>query len=145
MSAAGIEEVSGGELKPVSPPDVSVVVTAPDGKSFLGVTTEKRYRVYSLDNGTAAREAVGITPDENPIQWLSDNRTLLVRRRVGIPVPVYKVDVVTGRRTLWKQFDAADKIGVDGIGFINVSRDGAHYVYAPGHVFSVMYAVDGMR
>ena len=138
------QEVSGGELKPLSPPDVSVVVSAPDGKSFLGVTTEKQYRVYSVDNG-AAREVLGITPEENPIQWLSDNRTLLVRRRVGIPVAVYKLNVMTGRRSLWKQFDAADKVGVNGIPFINVSRDGAHYVYAPGHAFSVMYSVDGMR
>jgi eukaryotic-like serine/threonine-protein kinase len=138
------QELSGGQLKPVSPPDVSLVLAAPDGRSFLGVTSEKQYRIYSLDEG-GGREVAGIAADESPIQWLDDNRTLLVRRRPGIPVPVYKVDVVTGRRTLWKQFDVADKVGVNGIGFISVSRDGAHYLYAPGHAFSVLYSVEGIH
>jgi eukaryotic-like serine/threonine-protein kinase len=138
------QEISGGEPKPVSPPDVGIVLAAPDGKSFLGITPEKQYRIYPLDDGIG-REVVGIAADEYPIQWLDDNRTLLVRRRPGIPVPVYKVDVVTGRRTLWKQFDVTDKVGVNGIGFISVSRDGAHYLYAPGHAFSVLYSVNGIH
>jgi len=138
------QEIPGGELKPVSPPDISIVLAAPDGKSFLGVTAEKRYRIYSLDDGST-REVVGVAADEYPIQWLDDNRTLLVRPRAGFPVPVYKVDMVTGHRTLWKQFDAADKVGMNGIGFINVSRDGAHYLYAPSHAFSVLYSVDGIH
>lgn len=138
------EEVSGGDLKPVSPPDVRIALAAPDGNSFLGVTTEKQYRIYSLDDGSV-REVVGIAADEFPIQWLDDNRTLLVRRRAGIPAPVYKLDVVTGHRTLWKQFDAADKVGMVGITFISVSRNGVHYLYAPDHNFSVLYSVDGIH
>ena len=65
------QEVSGDELKPVSPPDVRIALAAPDGKSFLGVNTEKQYRIYSLDNGVG-RQVVGIAADEFPIQWLDD-------------------------------------------------------------------------
>src|SRR5215471_5503359 len=38
------QEILGGELKPVSPPDIGIILAAPDGKSFLGVTAEKQYR-----------------------------------------------------------------------------------------------------
>jgi len=138
------QDISGGELRPVSPPDIAIALAAPDGKSFVGVTAEKQYRIYSLEDGSA-REVVGVAADEYPIQWLDDDRTLLVRPRAGFPVPVYKVDTVTGHRTLWKQFDAADKVGMNGIGFISVSRDGAHYLYAPGHASSILYSVDGIH
>ena len=78
------------------------------------------------------------------IQWLNDNRTLLVTPRQATSVPVFEFDLATGRRKLWRQFDPADKVGLTGM-YVGVSRDRNHYIYAAGRNFSALYVVDGLK
>jgi hypothetical protein len=106
-----LQGVAGGEPRPVGPASVAAVAVAPDGRFFLGATPERKYAIYSL-GGDVVREIPDLTAGDRVIQWLNDNRTLLVEPRLGTLGPVYEFDLVTGRRKLWRQFDPADKVGL---------------------------------
>jgi len=93
-----LQSVAGGDPRPVGPASVAAVAVAPDGRSFLGATPERRYAIYSLGGGVA-REIPDLTAGDRVIQWLSDNRTLLVEPRLGT-VQFYEFDLVPIKRPM---------------------------------------------
>jgi serine/threonine protein kinase len=138
-----LQSITGEDPKLVGPANVAAVAVSPDGRSFLGATPDSKYAIYSLEGGVT-HEIPGLTSGDAVIQWLKDNRTLLVGPRLARSVPVYEFDLVTGRRKLWKQFDPGDKVGLTGM-YVAVSRDRNHYIYAAGRNFSALYVVDGLK
>jgi len=138
-----LQSIAGGDPRLVGPASVAAVAVAPDGRSFLGATPDRKYAIYSVDGG-AAREIPDLTAGDRIIQWLNDKRTLLVGPRLARSVPVHEFDLVTGRRKLWRQFDPADKVGLTGM-YVGVSPDRNHYIYAAGRNFSALYVVDGLK
>jgi hypothetical protein len=65
--------------------------------------------------------------------------------RGGGEAPVYRVDLATGKRELWKTLTAPDPAGVTGIAPVIVVMDGKSYAYAVKRILSTLYVVDGVR
>jgi hypothetical protein len=55
------------------------------------------------------------------------------------------VNVVTGKRELWKSMEPADSAGIDTIGRVNLSRDTKSYVYSYVRTLSDLYLVEGLK
>ena len=87
--------------------------------------------------GTAARERV--------TGWSADGRSIFVMARGQIPAQVFRVDVATGQRTLWKTIEPADAAGIDTIGRVLVSADDKSYVYGYNRTLSDLYLVQGLK
>jgi hypothetical protein len=79
------------------------------------------------------------------IQWTSDGRSLYVRRWDEIPARVFRLDLGTGRRELWKQIMPADHTGVVKISGILPSPDGRAYAYSYLRVLSELHVVEGLK
>ena len=68
-----------------------------------------------------------------------------VMTRGQIPAQVFRVDVGSGQRTLWRSFEPADSAGIDTIRGVLVSADDKSYVYGYSRTLSDLYLVQGLK
>jgi hypothetical protein len=68
-----------------------------------------------------------------------------VYRPSDLPAKVYRLNVETGQRTLWKQLMPPDPAGVELVGPILPTPDGKAYVYGYRRMLSDLYLVDGLK
>ena len=57
----------------------------------------------------------------------------------------YRIEIATGRRTLWKSITPPDPAGVPVIYAPLLTRDGQSYVYSYGRWLSTLYILKGLR
>ena len=86
----------GRATKPISPDGQWVFANGPDGALYL----------YPVESGQS-KLLPGALPGDRPFQWTSDSRAVYVMERKGIAFSIFRVDVATGRRDLWKEIRAA--------------------------------------
>jgi Tol biopolymer transport system component len=137
----------GGKPRPVTPEGVSMGWGKPisaDGRSIAARGADGVLAVYPIDGGTA-RPIPGIAPDELPVLWSKDGRSLYVTRFSEPPGVVEVVDVETGRRTPWKSFQPPDPSGVEVVGPIVIGPDETSYVYSYRRSLDDLYVVTGWR
>jgi Tol biopolymer transport system component len=145
-----VQDLQGGRPRPVTPegvrfrfgthslsPDGALVAaTGPDGKGYL----------YAVEGGEP-RPIPGLEPGEVTAGWGADGRSLYVYRDPGgLPsCKVFRVDLATGRRELWKEITPPDPAGVAGIGHVHLTPDTKSYVYEVVRVLSDLYLVEGLK
>ncbi len=65
--------------------------------------------------------------------------------RGEIPTKLYRYDVASGRKELWRELAPADRAGLNTIARAVVTPDGQTYAYSYLRVLSYLQLVDGMR
>jgi len=136
-----------GNVQPVCPegtPDSIAYLVSPDGKQVLGPKAQGGWAVYSAE-GAAPRDALGIESDEFPVNWRSDNRSVFVRpnRESTASIPVTVVDIVTGKRSAWKEIHPAQPVLE--IHDLYITPDGQAYAYNFVLVQSDLYLARGLE
>jgi len=58
---------------------------------------------------------------------------------------ITRIDLATGKRTVWKQIVPADAAGVDAIGGVRITPDAKSYVFSFPRVLSDLYVVEGLK
>jgi Tol biopolymer transport system component len=117
----------------VSPDGTLAVVTGPDRKTYL----------YPISGGEP-RAIPGLDANDRVDQFGVDARSVYVHRQGEIPVKVYRVDVATGRRELWRSLMPADAGGVSEVGPLP-TVSGESYAYSYSRTLSDLYIVDGLK
>ena len=74
----------------------------------------------------------------------SDRRSLYLARRQELPIRIYRLDPLTGRRELLKEIMPADPAGILSPTGIFMTPDGKGYVYSVRRVLSNLYLVEGL-
>ena len=141
-----VDDLSGGAPKAISPEGVGFVaqVISPDGKSIAAKGPDGRIAIYSTEGG-APRPVPGINPEDLPIRWSADGRSLYVGKMSALPGIIDLVDVATGRRTEWKRFQPADPSGIEQAGPPMIAPDGSTYVYSFRRNLGDLFLATGMR
>src|SRR5207245_6275441 len=99
---------------------------APDGERLAALDSDGRMFILSPGGGEP-RPVPGLELGARPLRWSADGRTLYV----GVGSKVFRVDPVSGRSELWKQFAPPDPAGVRrGRWFTVLSADGRWYFYS---------------
>ena len=130
--------------RPVTPEGVLGSIVSPDGQ-YLLATDDKRQRwLYPLAGGDPMKLGINLAADEAVIGFFSDGKSVLVRDR-NIPMKVFRVEVATGRRELFKEIVPADPAGLQSIPGVHFSADGKSYAYTIGRFLSDLYVVDGLK
>jgi hypothetical protein len=68
-----------------------------------------------------------------------------VLRNTELPVKVYRVELATGRREVWKEIQPADPAGLLDLYGVQISRDGKSYYYSYIRNLSDLYLVEGLK
>jgi Tol biopolymer transport system component len=80
-----------------------------------------------------------------PIQWSADGESVLVRSLSGFPVSVYRINVATGRATLWRTIIPSYPVGVQDMIRLQIAPDERSYAYTFTRTFSQLYLAAGWR
>jgi eukaryotic-like serine/threonine-protein kinase len=140
------QDVSGGKPKPISPEGVDAVAFAisPDGQSIVGIGPDQKGYLFPAAGGDP-RLVNGMESGDIPINWSQDGRSIYLYRSGEVPAKVYRVELATGKKTVWKQIAPLDPTGVSTIGPILMTPDGKTYVYGFHRTLGDLYLVEGLK
>ena len=110
----------------------------------MATGTDRRIAIYPTEPGEP-RAVPGLEPDDIPLRWTADGASIFVYRPSAPPLRVEKVDVKTGRRTLWKEIRPPDPSGVEQVGPMQIAPDETSYVYSYRRALDELYLATGLR
>ncbi|HEY3202309.1 MAG TPA: protein kinase [Thermoanaerobaculia bacterium] len=141
-----LTDTVGGNPRALTPEGYRLIPrsVSPDGKWVAAIGPDRKRYLYPLEGGEP-QPIVGLAPDETPTGWSGDGRSLYVFRRRDVPARVFKLEVATGKKELWKEFMPADGSGIQDIAPIIPTPDGQAYVYGYSRTLSDMYVVEGLK
>jgi Tol biopolymer transport system component len=138
-----VRDFAGGKPRAVTPEGYGGGLVSPDGKwSTVRGPDRKRY-LYPLAGGEPIPLSA-LDPEDTPLQFSADGRFLYVSRVTEAPAQVYRMEIATGRRELWKTLMPSDAAGVSAINPL-LTPDGSAYVYNYTRVLSDLYLVEGVE
>jgi Tol biopolymer transport system component len=141
-----MQNITGGKPQPITPEGVDVggFAISPDGQLVAGVGPDQKGYLYPAAGGQA-RPIPGFSPGEEPINWSEDGHSLFIYGSGETPAQVYRLDITTGRKKIWKQLMPSDPAGVEHIGPILITPDGKTFVYGYHRTLADLYLVEGLR
>ena len=144
-----VQSLDGGAARAITPENVSFnpyspVTISADGR-FVAVTgLDGKIVLQPLDGG-APRTVPQLADGFEPLRWCPDNRSLLVYHLGDVPVKILRVDVETGKQTLWKELAPANRTGLNGIADVRVGPDCQSAAYSATYNPSELWIADGLR
>ena len=141
-------DLAGGQPRPITP-EISDTphdpkTLSPNGEFLFAYSVDHKYFVYPIEGGEPFVLA-GMSPEELPFQWSADSRSVYVCDPMKRPAQVFKIEVSTGTRTLFKQFLLSDYSGVQRIATVRVAPDENTYAYSYEKNVSTLYLIDGLK
>jgi eukaryotic-like serine/threonine-protein kinase len=143
-----VQDLVGGAPRPVTAEGTGAgfhgVVVSPDGRFATGPAPASGFARYPLEGGSPL-PIEGLAEGEVPVRWSADARSLFVYRIAEVPARIFRLDLSTGRRELWKELIPPDLAGTSDIGYVQITPDGRAYAYYYGQILSDLYLVEGLK
>ena len=111
---------------------------------MAGIGPDQKGYLYPA-NGGEPSVIKGLNPGEQPIVWSADGHAVYVYQPGELPARVYRVELQTGQRTLWKQLMPSDPAGVENIGPILLTPDAKTCVFGYHRMLADLYLVEGLK
>ncbi|HSB76828.1 MAG TPA: protein kinase [Terriglobales bacterium] len=138
-----VEDLSGSSARAISPEGVIYgALPSPDGRYVATAISGKGLLLSPA--GGSPQPLPGLAPEEIPVAWSADSRSLFVSK-LGMTAPVYRMDVASGRRALWKELAPSDRAGVTEVSSIRILPDQSAYAYSYNRVLSQLFTVKGLK
>jgi dipeptidyl aminopeptidase/acylaminoacyl peptidase len=141
-----VQDLSGGKPRPISPEGVGQAraMISPDGRLLAAQAPDRNLRLYEAD-GSASRPIAGSSVGDWPASWSGDGRFLYVYRRAELPLRIYRIELASGRRELWKEIVPPDPAGFQDVGGFSLSADTIVFAYVYYLQFSDLYQLEGLK
>ena len=117
---------------------------SPDSQQIAAIGPDQKGYLYPVAGGDP-RPISGFNQGEQPITWSGDGRSLYIYQPGELPARVYRLDVQTGQRTLWKELMPSDPAGVENIGPIYMTPDAKTCVFGYHRMLADLYLVEGLK
>jgi Tol biopolymer transport system component len=140
------QDISGGKPNAISPEgvDAQAFAISPDGQFVVGIGPDQKGYLYPTAGGEP-RLFNGVEPGDLPITWSEDGRSIYLYRTGEVPAKVYRLELASGKKSVWKEIAPLDPTGVSTIGPILMTPDGKTYVYGFHRTLGDLYLVEGLR
>jgi Tol biopolymer transport system component len=141
-----LQDVASGAVRPLTPEGYRSFTqpVSGDGRFVIVRGPDLRLYVYPIEGGEPTA-IPGVTPEDWPAGWTSDNRAIFVYQRREIPAKVYRLDVATGRRELWRELKPDDAAGIVNLAPVMPTADGNAYVYGYFRTLSNLFLARGVK
>ncbi len=141
-----VQDLAGGKPIAISPEGTYglAYLISPDGQEVAAVGPDQRGYLYPVAGGDP-RPIPNLAEGELPVAWSGGGRSIFVYRPAEIPAKVDRIELATGRRTLWKELRPSDPAGVEFIGPILMTADEKSYVYGYRRLLTDLYVVEGLK
>jgi hypothetical protein len=145
-----IQEIPAGLPRAITPDGVSLAAKASvrDDNTILG-RVGATWMLFPIHGGEA-QPLPALKPGDFPIQWGDDGRHVYTVDNTGdVTSPtfdVFRVELTTGARVLWKTLSPSDPVGVEGLrGTVVITPDARSYCYSYMRRLGDLFVVDGLR
>jgi len=118
-------------------------LVSPDGQFALAHGPDRRLRIFPVD-GSPSRPFGGAVDFERPVGWSAKGDAVYLFLRGELPVNIWRLDLVTGERTLHREISPPDRTGVEGIASARMTPDEKSLAYSYYQRLSRMYTVEGL-
>ena len=141
-----VQDITTNKMEAISPEGTNGLSFAlsPDGQFVAAVGPDEKGYLFPVAKGDP-RPIPGLLPGEAPVAWSADGRSLYIYRGGELPAKIFRLDIASGSRTLWKQLMPPDPAGVEYVGPILPSPDGTAYAYGYRRLLSDLYLVEGLK
>jgi len=138
-----MQDVRGGQPKPVTPEGVTATRVSPEGK-YVTVAADGKLSILPIDGGEP-KAALDIQPGESVMRWSADGRSLFLRQMVGLTaVKINRLELASRREELWKELKPADPVGVQIYDAV-ITPDGNAYAYSFQRDICTLYLASGLK
>ena len=145
-----LQEIPAGLPRAITPPGVILAdkSAARDENSVLGLVGTK-WVLFPIQGGDG-RPVPALTPEDMPLQWSHGGRYVYTVASVDVgtraAVDVFRVEVATGGRTLWKTLMPTDPVGVEDMRqTVVITPDAESYCYSYMRRLGDLFVVDGLK
>ena len=139
-----LQDLAGGAARPVTPEGTTADLLSPDGKLLL-TRSPQGFALTPLAGG-APTPLKGFETQDRPVGWAADGRSVYVgTTERELPARVFRVDLATGARELWKEFIPGDPTGISRLGVSSVSADGRTMLFSYAHRLADLYVAEGLK
>jgi Tol biopolymer transport system component/predicted Ser/Thr protein kinase len=141
-----MQDISGGKPQAISAEGVEAqdFAISPDGQMVVGIGPDQKGYIFPVAGGDP-RIVKGMEAGDLPINWSQDARSIFLYRTGEVPAKVYRLELATGKKTVWKEIAPLDPTGVSTIGPILMTPDGKTYVYGFHRTLGDLYLVEGLK
>ena len=144
-----VQDVDGGDPRPVTPEGFVGLAMSPDGQTLATVDRYGEFYLCSPDEQGEPRPLAGYRDGDIPLQWSADGRRLYVREGGNLALRIFLLDVSTGAREFWKELVPRDPAALIDIGTdpgqIRLTPDGKSYAYTYWTFEGALYLAQGFR
>jgi serine/threonine protein kinase/dipeptidyl aminopeptidase/acylaminoacyl peptidase len=135
-----------GKSQAVTPEGVdgNAFFVSPDSQWIAGIGPDRKGYLYPVGGGEP-RVIPGLNPGEQPITYSADGRSLYIYQPGELPASVYRLDIQTGQRTMWRQLLPSDPAGVETIGPILMTPDAQTCIFGYHRMLADLYLVEGLK
>jgi serine/threonine protein kinase/WD40 repeat protein len=139
-------DVTSGKAQPISAEGVNgtAFIISPDSKWVAGIGPDQKGYLYPTAGGDP-QAISGFNSGEQPITFSSDSRSLYLYQPGELPAKVDRLDLQTGKRTLWKELIPSDPAGVETIGPILMTPDAKTCIFGYHRMLADLYLVEGLK
>ncbi len=145
-----IQEIPAGLPRAITPVGVSLAGKAAvrGDHSVLG-RVGPTWKLFPIDGGEAENVAA-LRPGDIPVQWSHDGRFVYTVGDAGdVTSPafdVFRVELTTGARVLWKTLSPLDPVGVQGLrATVVITPDARSYCYSYMRRLGDLFVVNGLK
>src|SRR5438552_3704391 len=137
--------VGGEPLRAITPEGMSLIyAVSPDGSLVAARDAEGRSALYPLEGGEP-EPLPELDKGGFPFAWSENGRTLYAFRHGEAPCTVYRLDLGTRRKEVWKVLGPADLTGVPFSGRVQITPDARSYAYGHVRQLSELFLVEGLK
>ncbi len=139
-----LRDFSGGKPRALTPEGYLGGLIAPDGTWVVARGPDRKRYLYPISGGEPT-PIPGLVPGvDGLLQRSADGRFLYVARGDEAPAQVYRLEIATGKKELWKTLMPADAAGVSNINPIP-TPDGSAYIYNYTRVLSDLFLLGDVK
>jgi hypothetical protein len=145
-----IQEIPAGSPRAITPEGVALAFRAPVRQdNFVLARVGAGWKLFPILGGDALA-VPALTAGDMPVQWSQDGRYVYTIVNAGEIRPsstdVFKVDLATGSRVLWKTLSPSDPVGVEDVrGTVIMTPDAEAYCYSYMRRLGDLFVVDGLK
>jgi hypothetical protein len=145
-----IQEIPAGLPRAITPPGVSLAGKAAvrDDRFILG-RVGPTWRLFPMHGGEV-QPVPALKPGDVPLQWSPDGRYVYTLDNVGgvrsPAVDIFRVELTSGARVLWKTLSPSDPVGVEILRpTVLITPDARAYCYSYMRRLGDLFVVDGLK
>jgi hypothetical protein len=138
-----VQDLDGGSRRALTPEGLHLYwsdwrgnAVSPDGKQVAVAGAGQELMLFPIDGGEP-RVVPGVEPQEAPVGWSGDQRFLFVFGVASeLPGRIYRIDLASGRRELWKELKPRDPAAFGGFRSMAITPDRRSYAYSLDRFFA---------